>query len=77
LRPRGRRCRRPGDLDLALHADIPQRHVAQQLPVLLNRVAIVSRAVADGPGRWRRISRSRSLGRVRAGFEVRPHTRPR
>ena len=32
---------RPGDLDLALDPDVPQRHAVQEIPVLLDRVAVV------------------------------------
>ncbi len=31
----------PGDLHLPLHADVPERHVPQQRPVLLDRVAVL------------------------------------
>ena len=36
---------RPADLDLALHADVPQGDPVQQVPVLLDRVAVVPRVV--------------------------------
>ena len=34
-----------GDLDLPLDADVPQRDAVQELPVLLDRVAVVARVV--------------------------------
>jgi hypothetical protein len=36
---------RPRDLDLALDADVPQRHPVHELPVLLDRVAVVAGVV--------------------------------
>ena len=35
----------PGDLDDALDRDVPQRHIVQQRPVLLDRVGVVARQV--------------------------------
>jgi hypothetical protein len=36
---------RAGDLDLALHADVPEGDAVQELPVLLYRIAVVARVV--------------------------------
>ena len=47
----------PGDLDDALDADVPDRHVVQQRPVLLDRVGVVARAGTCGCRCRRRCSR--------------------
>ena len=36
-------CVRPDDLDLALHRDVPQRHMLEEVPVLLDVVVVQRR----------------------------------
>ena len=69
-RVRERRGVRPGDLDDPLHRDVPQRHVVEQRPVLLDRVARSSPAGTCGCRCRRRCSRPRGSSRRTASGDT-------